>query len=236
MSQFFTDDVDALLKSGHGDSERLKRIKADFATKKLVTLEDRRYVEGLILRYLNPNAQMEPERIVKIPEKRIVPPPTPQPAQSSSAELKYQQKAKDEKRIPKIGGNTKMRSIVIVAGAVVFAVLAVSYFVMNQGMERVDIPVTQNLDLDSDSYVRGDIVSISGTTRSAATSVKLSIANPSGQEIWTETVDVKSDGVFSTLAIAGGTGWEQAGKYKVTVSYSGTSDTATFDFTPSDTN
>ncbi|MGI0004038.1 MAG: hypothetical protein ACREAX_01945, partial [Candidatus Nitrosotenuis sp.] len=111
MSQFFTDDLDALLKSGHGDSERLSRIKADFATKKLVTLEDRRYVEGLILRYLKPHGQMEPERIVMTQEKRIVPPPTSPPTQSNPFEIKPQKKPKDEKLIPKIGdGKTNMRN------------------------------------------------------------------------------------------------------------------------------
>ena len=38
MGQFFTDDIDALLKSGHGDYGRLSRIKADFEAKKLVGL------------------------------------------------------------------------------------------------------------------------------------------------------------------------------------------------------
>jgi hypothetical protein len=48
MGQFITDDVDELIKLGHGDQERLSRIKSEYLTKKLVTLEDRRYVEGLI--------------------------------------------------------------------------------------------------------------------------------------------------------------------------------------------
>ncbi|MGI0003686.1 MAG: hypothetical protein ACREAX_00165, partial [Candidatus Nitrosotenuis sp.] len=110
------------------------------------------------------------------------------------------------------------------------------YVAVNQNMTSVDTPVTQSLELDSSSYARGDIVSISGKTRVVTSIVKLSIANPGGQEIWTETVNVKSDGVFSTLAIAGGTGWEQAGKYTVSATYGGTADTATFDFTPSTAN
>ncbi len=236
MGQFFTDDIDVLLNSGHGDSERLSKIKADFAAKKLVTIEDRRYVEGLVSRYITPQAQIKPERIVKIPEKRIVPPPPP-PTQTAPFELKYKQKPEEEKPIPKIGGKMKTRSMMIAVCAIVAAILAVSYVAMNQDqMSDIDTPVTQSIELDSGSYARGDIVSISGKTKTATSIVKLAISNPGGQEIWTETVNVKSDGIFTTLAIAGGTGWEQAGKYTVSATYSGTVDTITFDFTPSEAN
>jgi hypothetical protein len=238
MSQFFMDDLDALIKSGHGDSERLSKIKAEFETRKLVTLEDRRYVEGLISRYLKPHAQMEPERIVKIPEKRIVPPPPPAPqARANPFELKYQQKPKEQKEIPKIGGKVKTRNVAIAACAIAAAIVAISYAAMTQDqMTGIDTPITKSLELDSTSYARGDIVSISGKTRVATSIVKLSITNPGGQETWTETVNVKSDGTFSTLAIAGGAGWEQAGKYTVSATYSGVADTLNFDFTPSAAN
>ncbi len=237
MSQFFTEDLDALLKSGHGDTERLSRIKADFAVKKLVTIEDRRYVEGLIARYLKPHTKMEPERIVKIPEKRIVPPPSQSTTQSNPFELKYQQKPKGEKPIPKIGGKMKIRNIIIIVCAVAAVTLGAGYVVMNQDQAtNIGTTITKSLEIDSPSYARGDIVSISGKTRIATSIVKLSITNPSGQEIWTETVNVKSDGVFSTLAIAGGTGWEQSGKYTVSATYSGIADTVTFDFTASAAN
>jgi len=235
MGQFFTDDIDVLLKSGHGDSERLSKIKADFATKKLVTLEDRRYVEGLVSRYIKPQVP-EPERIVKIPEKRIVP-PSPPATQTSSFELKYKQKPEEKKLIPKIGGKMKTRNMIIAVCVIVAATLGISYVAMNQDqVTDIDAPVTKSLELDFTSYARGDIVSISGKAKIATSIVKLSITNPDGQEIWTETVNVKSDGIFSTLAIAGGTGWEQAGKYTASATYSGTADTITFDFTPSEAN
>ncbi len=232
MGQFFTDDIDALLKSGHGDSARLSKIKAEFQATKLVTLEDRRYVEGLILRYLKPSA--EPERIVKIPEKRIVPPLSPPQSQSSPFELKYQQKPRDEKPIPKIGGgDKKLRNVVISICSVVFAVLVISFVAMNQDtMTGIEQPEVSNLELDDVVYARGDIISISGKTQTATSIVKLAISNPSNQEIWSETVTVKPDGEFSTLVIAGGAGWEQSGKYTTSSTYGGIIDTAVFDFSP----
>ncbi|MEW6042699.1 MAG: hypothetical protein AB1608_00345 [Thermoproteota archaeon] len=240
MGQFFTDDIDALLKANHGDAQRLAKIKADFESKKLVTIEDRRYVEGLVSRYLQSQPKPETERIVKIPEKKIVPPPpAPQPAQSNPFELKYQQTPKEEKPIPKIGGDkTKLRNIVIAVCSVVFAVLAISFVAINQ--DALNPPdtglTTEGLELDAASYARGDIISISGKTKTPTSIVRLAITNPANQEIWSETLDVKDDETFSTLVIAGGTGWEQSGKYTVSAIYSGTTDTLTFDFTSSPSN
>src|SRR3990167_8484146 len=108
MGQFFTDDIDALLKSGHGDYGRLSRIKADFEAKKLVTIEDRRYVDGLIARYEQPTETKKPERIVKIPEKRIVPPHPP----ANIPEKEYQ-KVRLEKPIEKMHDRKKLKNTVI---------------------------------------------------------------------------------------------------------------------------
>jgi len=229
MGQFFTDDIDALLKSGHGDYGRLSRIRADFETKKLVTIEDRRYVDGLIARYLQPAAQAEkPERIVKTPEKRIVPPPPPP---VNVTEVKYQ-KTVVTKPIEKVHGKKRLRNIVISIASVVFAVLIISVVAMNQDNITLTGPVSaKNIETDQTSYARGDVISISGSSESKIT--KLTISDPDSQEIWTEIVKAKADGKFSTLVIAGGTGWEKAGKYTVTSSADGKTERVVFDFDPS---
>jgi len=230
MGQFFTDDIDALLKSGHGDYGRLSRIKADFETKKLVTIDDRRYVEGLIARYVQQTTQAEkPERIVKIPEKRIVPPPPPPP---NVSEMKYQ-KAVLEKPIEKVNGGKKRKNIVISIASVVFAVLIISIVTMNQDIALVGPSTTKAVETDQTSYAKGDIISISGNAESAIT--ELTINDPDGQKIWTEIVKVKADGKFSTLVIAGGDGWEKAGKYTVVSSTDGKTEKTVFDFNPNET-
>jgi hypothetical protein len=231
MGQFFTDDIDALLKSGHGDYGRLSRIKADFEAKKLVTIDDRRYVEGLVARYLQPSIQTEKtERIVKIPEKRIVPPPPP-PKNPVVSEMKYQ-KPVVEKPIEKINGGKKMKNIVISIASVVFAVLIISVVAMNQDMITVGPGAAKAVETDQMSYAKGDIVSISGNAESAV--AELAISDPDGQQIWTEIVKVKSDGKFSTLVIAGGSGWEKAGKYTVTSAADGKVEKTVFDFSPNE--
>ena len=230
MGQFFTDDIDALLKSGHGDYGRLSRIKTDFETKKLVTIDDRRYVESLVSRYLQSAAQTEkPERIVKIPEKRIVPPPSPP---TNVSETRYQ-KTVVEKPIEKVNGGRKMKNVVISIASVVFAVLIISVVAMNQdNIGMIGPSPTKAVETDQAAYAKGDIVSISGNAESAIT--ELSISDPDGQKIWTEIVKVKADGKFSTLVIAGGNGWEKAGKYTVTSSADGKTETTVFDFNPNE--
>ncbi|MBI5147383.1 MAG: hypothetical protein HZA84_09275 [Thaumarchaeota archaeon] len=230
MGQFFTDDIDALLKSGHGDYGRLSRIKTDFEAKKLVTIDDRRYVEGLVARYLQPATQTgKSERIVKIPEKRIVPPPPPP---TNVSEMKYQ-KSVVEKPIEKVNGGKKMKNVVISIASVVFAVLIISVVAMNQDNIAIVGPSTAKaVETDQTSYAKGDIISISGNAESAIT--ELTINDPDGQKIWTEIVKVKADGKFSTLVIAGGNGWEKAGKYTVASSTDGKTEKTVFDFNPNE--
>ena len=69
MGQFFTDDIDSLIKSGHGDLDKLARIKSDFESTKLVSIDDRKYVEGLIARYIQVSDSPKPEKTVKIDRK-----------------------------------------------------------------------------------------------------------------------------------------------------------------------
>lgn len=230
MGQFFTDDIDSLLKSGHGDSARLTKIREEFVRTKLVSIDDRKYVEGLLARYSQPvEAKQE-----KPKESRIVPPPPP--PRNPPTLLEVKQKPKKEESIPKLeGSKTKLRNVVIAVCATVFAVLVVSFVAMNQDLETgISAPsVAKALELDSTSYVRGDIISISGKTKEATSIATLSITNPAGTQIWSETVTVKPSGAFATLAIAGGEGWDQSGTYTVSVSYSGNSDTITFSFDPS---
>jgi len=52
MADYIIKDIEELLKSSRGDSQRLSRIKDDFEKTKIITLPDRKYVESLVARYL----------------------------------------------------------------------------------------------------------------------------------------------------------------------------------------
>ena len=60
--------------------------------------------------------------------------------------------------------------------------------------------------------------------------VELSIENSHGVKIWSENITPKNNGVFSTLIIAGGGGWENGGTYTISVSQGELKNGAEFKF------
>ena len=87
----------------------------------------------------------------------------------------------------------------------------------------VSTTITEPLlvNVDQTTYQRADIISISGNSKSASTqSVELTIENTNGVKIWSENINPKNDGQFSTLVIAGGGGWENDGVYILKVTHS----------------
>jgi hypothetical protein len=80
----------------------------------------------------------------------------------------------------------------------------------------VSTTITEPLlvNVDQTTYQRADIISITGNSKATGTqSVELSIENANGVKIWNENINLKNDGQFSTLVIAGGGGWEDDGSY-----------------------
>ena len=75
-----------------------------------------------------------------------------------------------------------------------------------------------------------DIISISGISDTSG-SVNLSIKNKNNELVWEEQVSLKSDGGYSTLAIAGGPGWENSGTYTINVDNGVETKSITFSFT-----
>ena len=61
--------------------------------------------------------------------------------------------------------------------------------------------------------------------------MNLSIKNQNNELVWAEQISLKSDGRFSTLSIAGGSGWEKSGTYTITVDDGKEIKSDTFSFT-----
>jgi flagellar hook assembly protein FlgD len=74
------------------------------------------------------------------------------------------------------------------------------------------------------------LISISGVSDSTG-SVNLSIVNQNNKLVWTEQISLKNGGQFSTLAIAGGDGWEKSGTYTIKVDNGKETKSDTFSFT-----
>ena len=60
-----------------------------------------------------------------------------------------------------------------------------------------------------------NIISINGISTSDI--VNLSIKNEKNELVWAEQISVKNNDTYSTLAIAGGNGWENSGTYSLMV-------------------
>ncbi len=92
--------------------------------------------------------------------------------------------------------------------------------------------VTESLVIQTDfaSYNNKDIISINGVSDTTG-SVNLSIENQKGELVWAEQLSLKSDGRYSTLAIAGGPGWESSGTYTIKVDNGVETKSSTFSFT-----
>jgi uncharacterized protein (UPF0333 family) len=61
--------------------------------------------------------------------------------------------------------------------------------------------------------------------------VNLSIENKNNELVWAEQVSLKSNGKYSTLAIAGGPGWESSGTYTINIDNGIETKSNTFSFT-----
>ena len=79
-----------------------------------------------------------------------------------------------------------------------------------------EIKIELSIQTDLSSYTKSDLISINGVSQNSKI-VNLSIFNPNNELVWAEQVSVKSDGGYSTLAIADGEGWENSGTYNIKV-------------------
>ena len=216
----FMSDLDDLIRSGYGDKNKLRDIRETIKHDNFITTNDKKYVSSLITKYLR-NQPLE---------------------ESDSFEEKYVDEAEStpQKLVSKgqpqtsLSVNTKL--VIPIAIAAVVAIIAiVGFSSMNQG--GVTDPVVSStpnnpllVNLDQSTYQKADIISISGDTNSHNKSVGITISNSDGAIIWNESIMPKNNGVFSTLIIAGGGGWENGGTYTISASQGDLKNEAEFKF------
>jgi hypothetical protein len=88
-----------------------------------------------------------------------------------------------------------------------------------------------SIQTDISSYKKGDIISISGNSNpSMGNQVNLLIKNPDDELVWSEQINAKSDGQFSTMTFAGGFGWEESGTFTIIAEGDSETVTNTFSF------
>ncbi len=233
MADPLLDDVKALLEKDFGDDRILKQICRACENDEVISNYERNYVKKLAEEHLG----KRPEIIQTPPpleEKPIVPDvilpeiPTIQNTQTVQPKLPRVTYSKP-KNLKKMAGIGSVALIVIIAIAVSFSGAS------NTNPPNVTAPtnpISDGLSIQTDlsSYAAKDIISISGVSDTDGT-VSLSIENKNNELVWKEQVSLKNDGRYSTLAIAGGAGWETSGTYTIKVDNGVEAASDTFSFT-----
>jgi len=209
----FSSDLDRLIRLRYGDGKRLRNIRDTIRHDNFITTEDKKYVESLISTHLKSTITDELQSI-------------PKPSVESKQKLTTE--ALGTKTSPSGIINTKKIAIpagIVIAVIAVIAVIGISSSNINNVEEQTTLVESVSasalsIQMDDSSYQIAEIISISGNIKNTTDgAVELSIINSNGYKIWNEFVNIKNNGEFSTLSIAGGNGWENNGDYILKAQY-----------------
>ncbi len=225
MSDDILDNVKKLLDAEVGDIKILEQIKRAAENNEVISNYERNYVAKLSEQHLKPpepELELEPE--IETPVESI--------KEEISVEKEQMEKIEQvtptqtivelkptyfrNKKFMMIGGGAALAIIILVAiGA--------------SGIENFGTGL--NLEIDKSSYNSGDIISLSGNSKTTlGSTISLFIENSDGEQIWSEDLKIKDNGTFSTLLIAGGTGWEGSGTYSIKAEHGSEQLEITFSF------
>ena len=224
------DDVKALLDKDFGDDRILKQIFRACENNEVISNYERNYVKKLAEKHLGKKPEFTSPPIEEKPSTPDVVMPEIQPVEQTQSFQKEvppvsYSKPKNQKIMLGIGG---LALVIIIAAAVSFSGIT-------DDTSKIDTPINNisaslSIQTDLSSYNNKDLISISGTSETTGT-VNLSIENQNGELVWAEQTSLKNNGQFSTLAIAGGSGWESSGTYTIKVDNGKETKTDTFSFT-----
>lgn len=227
MPDSLIDDVKALLDKGNGDERILKQIFRACENNEVISNYERNYVRKLAEKHLgraSPIEEKSHEEKPVISDEIISTPPseqkieTFQPIKSQSVKLK----SKNTKILLGIFG--------LISGIIIVIGISLSGITHIQSNDSITPDLsTLSIQTDLSTYQKGDIISISGTSNTSG-KIDLSVENQSGELVWSEQISVKSDGVFSTLIIAGGQGWDKSGTFTIKVTNNLETTSKTFSF------
>jgi hypothetical protein len=221
------DDVKSLLDKDFGDDRILKQICRACENNEVISNYERNYVRKLAEKHLGkkpeftqtPHVEEKPI-VLDVPISQIQ---QPQSLLTEVPRISYS-KSKNKKIMFGIGG----LALVIIIAAASFSGFTTG--ITNIGTSSNDIQISLSIQTDLESYNKKDLISINGVSDSIG-SVNLSIENQNNKLVWAEQISLKNGGQFSTLAIAGGDGWEKSGTYTIKVDNGKETKSDTFSFT-----
>ena len=248
MDSFIVEDVNALLKLKKGDPSRLNHIKDLCEANEIVSLSDRKYIERLASQHLSKFEQKKPKsqdnpKFIPIEESISTPTTFETDASKHQTELLKEVQISgdiDSKKIlSKPFDLSSNKKILFGTGAIILAIILISTVgivydgtqIPDDSDKKSNTSSEFSLETDELSYETEDIISISGQISSSSSGiVRLSIENENSKLVWAENLNIKNDGNFSTLLIAGGTGWENSGKYTLNAEHEELTNQISFDF------
>ena len=201
MTDSLLDDVTSLLEGDFGDDRILKQIARACKNNEVISNYERNYVQKLAEQYLGKNDEIPPSIESEI-ESSIQ-------NQTLQSQFSRSSGLKNPKLILGFGG---IALVIIIAAAILSSSNTDSFLSNNTSETKVQLSIYTDLS----SYAQKDLISINGVSNNSQV-VNLSIENQNNDLIWAEQLSVKNNGKYSTLAIAGGPGWENSGKYTIKV-------------------
>jgi len=226
MSDMLLDNVNSLLDGDFGDDRILKQIARACKNNEVISNYERNYVQKLAEQYLGQKPKIispkEPENTIITPDV-VIPKiePTVQAQIFEPTPSTTRTNLKNSKLILGFGGVA-----VIIIAAILFSFSSTDSITSNSGSE---IKSQLTLETDFTSYSQNDIISIHGM--SSTRIVNLTIENQINELVWAEQISVNDNQKYSTLAIAGGPGWENSGTYTLMVDTGSDIKSVTFSFT-----
>jgi hypothetical protein len=224
MPDEILDNVKELLNKEIGDKKVLEQIKRAAENNEAISNYERNYVRKLIDDLRKPP---EPEIEITLEQPTEI----SQPQEQVATVAPQLQTSTIITHKPRDKTNIK-----VLIGSAAIAVAIIAAVVL--GTNGIDVGLGGSttmssglLDLDQSSYDGGDIISISGKSKtSLGNTISLSIENAGGELIWAEDIKIKDSGEYSTLAIAGGPGWENSGTYTLKMEHGSEDEQITFSF------
>jgi hypothetical protein len=226
MTDSLLDDVNALLDKDIGDDKILKQIWRACENNEVISNYERNYVRKLAEKHLGRRPKVVQTKILvdeKPTDPDVIIPETPS--------VQKIQTFQPTARI--ISSNLKNSKLMLGIGGVALVIIiavAASFNGLSDVTPTNSIPDTLSIQTDLSSYDKKDIISISGMSDTSGI-VNLSIENKNNELVWAEQVSLKNDGRYSTLAIAGGLGWESSGTYTINIDNGVETRSISFSFT-----
>ena len=226
MTDLLLDDVNSLLDGDFGDDRILKQIARACKNNEVISNYERNYVQKLAEQYLGKKPENVP--IEKPETPLILDVVIPKIEPSTSSQILESQTSRNS--------NSKKSKLFLGFGGIGLVVIIAAAILLSNNTDSIssnsESPIKIELSIQSDlsSYSQTDLISINGVSANSKF-VNLSIMNSNNELVWAEQVSVKSNGKYSTLAIAGGSGWENSGSYKIQVDNGSNIKSINFSFT-----